>query len=108
PSGRTRRASDLSQTRNTIAINANDKLDFTDHEAEQPRRRHTFIRDLLGDPRILCSGLVIFIFIVLAIFAPLVAPYPLDFMDSTRPLDNPSAEHWLGTDQLGRDVLTRL
>jgi peptide/nickel transport system permease protein len=45
---------------------------------------------------------------VIAVLAPLLAPYdPLKQVLSDR-LDPPSAEHWLGTDQLGRDVLSRM
>jgi peptide/nickel transport system permease protein len=40
--------------------------------------------------------------------APLVAPYPPNAVDVTTRLLAPSALHWLGTDELGRDVLTRL
>ena len=44
----------------------------------------------------------------IAVLAPFIAPYdPLKQVLSAR-LDPPSAEHWLGTDQLGRDVLSRM
>ncbi len=41
-----------------------------------------------------------------AIFAPWLAPYELTHMDVTRQLEGPSADHWLGTDENGADVLT--
>ena len=55
------------------------------------------------------AGLALILLLVLiAVFAPLLAPAdPLKQVLSTR-LDPPSADHWLGTDQLGRDVLSRI
>jgi peptide/nickel transport system permease protein len=51
---------------------------------------------------------LIAILAVIAVSAPLIAPAdPLKQVLSTR-LKPPSAEHWLGTDQLGRDVLSRM
>ena len=41
-----------------------------------------------------------------AIFAPWLAPYDLGHMDVTRQLEGPSADHWLGTDENGADLLT--
>ena len=41
-----------------------------------------------------------------AIFAPWLAPYDLSHMDVTRQLEGPSADHWLGTDENGADLLT--
>ncbi len=41
------------------------------------------------------------------IFAPLLAPYGYNTQDLDRGLEGPSAEHWLGTDRLGRDMLSR-
>ena len=52
--------------------------------------------------------IVVLAFIVIALFAPLLAPYDPtepDYSAITQPL---SKEHWLGTDELGRDVLSRL
>jgi ABC-type dipeptide/oligopeptide/nickel transport system permease subunit len=43
-----------------------------------------------------------------AIFAPLIAPYPPDQVDFAAVHAAPSAAHWLGTDALGRDLLSRL
>jgi len=60
------------------------------------------------DPRIVVSGAVIALLVLIAVFAPLISPFDSEFMDSSLSLAPPSAAHWLGTDQLGRDVLTRL
>ncbi|RIK32752.1 MAG: peptide ABC transporter permease [Chloroflexi bacterium] len=43
-----------------------------------------------------------------ALFAPLIAPYDPNAVDPYVALQPPSADHWLGTDDLGRDVLSRL
>lgn len=45
--------------------------------------------------------------IVLAIVAPAIVPYDFTAMDAEAILTGPSAAHWLGTDNLGRDILTR-
>jgi len=59
--------------------------------------------------RLAIAGLVILIIVVLlAVFAPLVAPYGYEEQDLFSTLAGPSREHWLGTDNLGRDILSRL
>ncbi|CAM5761301.1 dipeptide ABC transporter permease DppC [Labrys miyagiensis] len=56
---------------------------------------------------VILGGIMVGIVLASAIFAPFVAPYsPLD-LDVTRMLQGPSAAHLLGTDELGRDVLSR-
>jgi peptide/nickel transport system permease protein len=45
---------------------------------------------------------------LLALFAPLIAPFDPNAVDILTMLDPPSATHWFGTDQVGRDVLSRV
>lgn len=52
--------------------------------------------------------IVIAIYIFVALFAPLIAPYGEAQVVSQQPFDVWSSTHWLGTDQLGRDMLTRI
>ncbi|MGN0975109.1 MAG: ABC transporter permease, partial [Gemmiger sp.] len=54
------------------------------------------------------SAVVILVIILLAVFAPVVAPYGEAEQDLLRRLNPPSAEHWFGTDELGRDVFSRI
>ena len=54
-------------------------------------------------------SLFVIIFIILvAIFAGFIAPYPYDKQDYSASFAPPSAEHLLGTDRLGRDLLSRI
>lgn len=52
--------------------------------------------------------LLIFLFVLAALAAPYMAPYDPNAIAPARSLQGPSAAHWLGTDELGRDVLTRI
>ena len=54
------------------------------------------------------SGAAILVLALIGLFAPLISPYDPELMDSSLSLAGSSASHWLGTDQLGRDVLARL
>lgn len=51
---------------------------------------------------------VIIVLVLTALFAPALAPYDYAKTDLNNVEKPPSAEHWLGTDQLGRDMLSRL
>ena len=52
--------------------------------------------------------LFVLLLALLAIFAPLVSPYNPYIVDLDNSLLPPSLQHWLGTDNFGRDVLTRI
>ncbi|GAA2810749.1 ABC transporter permease [Kribbella solani] len=57
----------------------------------------------------LSTGIGLLVFIgLLGVFAPLVTRHDPLAQDAANPLAGPSAAHWLGTDQLGRDVWARL
>jgi peptide/nickel transport system permease protein len=70
------------------------------------------LRRLRRSPVAIIGGVVILVFLVVAIFAPLLAPYSPTATDLThiRPgyVPGPSAQHWFGLDQLGRDELSRI
>ena len=54
-----------------------------------------------------CLGIVIILCLV-ALFAPWIAPYDPDAQVLTEHLMPPSAQHWFGTDDLGRDIFSRI
>lgn len=54
-------------------------------------------------------GLIFIVFIILvAVFAPYLAPYGYDDQNVSIRLTKPNSEHWFGTDDLGRDVFSRM
>lgn len=72
--------------------------------------RRTWWDRLKGDPLAMIGLAVVVGFAVTAIFAPLFAPYDPLAQGSltTQAYLPPSAAHWLGTDQFGRDLLSRI
>jgi oligopeptide transport system permease protein len=80
--------------------------------AVKPRRRSTPLGDAwrrYRRNRTALVGLVVASFIVfVAVFAPLLAPAPYDYAVISDVLQPPSAQHLLGTDEVGRDLLSRV
>jgi peptide/nickel transport system permease protein len=67
-----------------------------------------FLRRFLGKPAYCLIAFLLLVLAFVAIFGPWIVPYdPLDVQIRDK-LSPPSAEHWLGTDSLGRDQLSRL
>ncbi len=58
--------------------------------------------------RVRIGGIAVVVLVALAILGPWLSPYAADVIDLTTIRQVPSADHWLGTDDLGRDLLTRL
>ena len=54
------------------------------------------------------AGILLILLVLLAVFAPFVTPYDYTAQDYSALTQPPSREHWLGTDDLGRDILSRL
>ncbi len=62
----------------------------------------------LANPLAMTGFIIIVIMFLLAMFAPIIAPYDPDAFDVKAILLSPSWEHWMGTDGLGRDVFSRM
>jgi peptide/nickel transport system permease protein len=84
---------------------------ITPVESENTRTlRHVF-SVILREPLSLLSTVIIALFILMAVFAYQIAPYPEEGAGKTHASNTllpPSSEHWLGTDKLGRDILSRI
>ncbi|MGH9511085.1 MAG: ABC transporter permease [Terriglobales bacterium] len=72
----------------------------------------SFQRQILGNARhnpLAATGiLLVVVFVISALFAPWIAPQDPAHIDLPLRLEPPSSAHWCGTDELGRDILSRL
>jgi peptide/nickel transport system permease protein len=68
----------------------------------------SFLRSVLRTPRGGASALVLAVVVACALFAPLLAPYSYAIQNLPGANTPPNAEHWLGTDEFGRDLLSRI
>jgi len=71
-------------------------------------KRGRFLRSIVGRPLTIAILLYVVVVCLVAVFAPLLAPYDPTAPDLRNTMSGPSAAHWLGTDSLGRDLLSRL
>lgn len=65
-------------------------------------------RLLAGNPVTLISAAVLAAVVVISVAAQWIAPYGVNDIDVPQALQPPSGAHWFGTDELGRDVLSRV
>ena len=72
------------------------------------RLAHFFVRLLKEKPLGAFSGMIVLLFILVAIFAEVLAPYPFAEVHPADRLQGASTKYLLGTDHLGRDFLSRL
>ncbi len=76
-------------------------------EADAPTRPSA-LRRLAGRPAAMVGLAVVAFFVAIALLAPWVAPYDAAATSWSLVRKAPSATHWMGTDELGRDVLSRV
>lgn len=82
--------------------------DDIDAREEEAARRRAAIRRYLRHPGFVIGALGIALLVLVALFAPWIAPHSPTRTDLMNTLAQPSATYWLGTDQFGRCVLSRL
>ena len=71
-------------------------------------RKQIFMARLLANRLAVLGGIIVILLVLIAIFGPLFAPHdPLE-MAMANQFKPPSRTHWMGTDDFGRDVLSRL
>jgi len=75
---------------------------------EKTSRAAEVWRRLKRNRAAIVGGVIVLIFVTVALLAPLIVPYPPDEGDLGKRLQPPSREHLLGTDALGRDLLSRV
>jgi len=75
--------------------------------APRVKELRRFFRVFLSRGVVVFGMVIILLFVIAAIFAPWLAPYDPDKIDMYNALLQPGKAHWLGTDSLGRDTLSR-
>lgn len=80
---------------------------ISDTQPQTSERRRVWRRFLRYRPGV--AGLVVIgLLVVMAIFAPLIAPYPPEEINTPLRGASPSSDYWLGNDDIGRDILSRI
>ncbi len=72
-----------------------------------PSSRYYWLRMLLENPPVVASVVFLAVTALLGVFAPIVAPFEANFVNPAERLQEPSSDHWFGTDDLGRDVFSQ-
>jgi peptide/nickel transport system permease protein len=68
----------------------------------------SFLKLVRRSPSAATGGFVVVVILLVAMLAPLLAPYDPTLQETANRLMAPTAQHWLGTDAFGRDILSRL
>jgi len=88
---------------------ANDETAIFERPASQPLSVTRSIIAFAGsDRRGLVGGIILILYIVIAVMGPGISPHDLNAPNLEVRMQAPSRAHWLGTDRIGRDVLTRI
>ena len=72
------------------------------------QRRNRALAKFFANRAAVAGGVIVAIFVLLAVFAPLVAPFDPSKTNLAALRKPPSEIYWLGTDEIGRDILSRL
>lgn len=86
--------------------NATITLHQSDNSSQGRRRR--VLRELVRNRFAMAGAAFLFLIVAIALMAPVIAQQDPNEQSLLSRLQSPSSEHWLGTDELGRDVFSRL
>ncbi|MBA2277259.1 MAG: ABC transporter permease, partial [Chloroflexia bacterium] len=73
-----------------------------------PASRYYWVRLLLENPAAVISLCFLVAILLLAVLAPAIAPFKPNFVNPADRLEPPSSAYWFGTDDLGRDIFSRV
>ena len=79
-----------------------------DTTTAEEQTRLSAVRLLAGNPVTVVSAIVLAVLVVVAITAQWIAPFGVNDIDVPNALRPPGGEHWFGTDELGRDIFSRV
>ena len=68
----------------------------------------TIVAFARSDRRVLTGAILLILYVLISLVGPGVSPYDLETPDLAIRMNGPSRAHWLGTDRIGRDVMTRI
>ncbi|MEI3614792.1 ABC transporter permease [Pseudogracilibacillus sp. SO30301A] len=88
-------------------IQQDNKLE-PEHSSYESSKQLELFKEFLSNKTAIFGAAIMFITIITAIFAPVIAPYPYDYIDLPKMLTPPNNEHIFGTDDLGRDIFSRV
>jgi peptide/nickel transport system permease protein len=77
-------------------------------QAGQRAERRDFLSQLLHSPTFIVGAVILLFWIICAIFGPLIVPHSPYAQNLEGINQSPSGAHWFGTDQLGRDMFSRV
>ncbi|WP_088013729.1 nickel transporter permease [Gottfriedia acidiceleris] len=90
-----------------IVLN-NNEIKLEKKESQKLKRWKVFYKKFSKNKLALVGGYIVLFYILVAIFAPLISPKDPFAIDLMNKLHTPSLEHWMGTDDKGRDILSRI
>ena len=94
----------------TAANSPVEPIDATIEAQEPPDEgaRWALLRAIFDSPVTIFAVAIIAVVLLLAVFGEMIAPYGANEINVMNQLQPPSVEHWFGTDELGRDVFSRV
>lgn len=82
--------------------------EIADEPIKQTSQFKTTMRRLSKSPGAMAGLVIVLIFLFISLTADYIAPYDYDLSNFAMARQGPSADHWLGNDEIGRDLLSRL